>query len=116
QLETKGFYDYRSIQILQHLKITRDAATKIENNWTRNFSLMATELLAAPILENRFRPGGQYYVKGGKMLNALLPKDEKRAYHRGHKLIKKLYRFIPQCNHSMLKQRLNQLTEREPEI
>ncbi len=114
QLQVKGFYNYRGTQVLQHLKMARNAAMNIEDSWTRKFSLMATELLAAPVLENRFRPGGRYYVKGGKMLNSLLPKDEKRAYHRGHRLIKMLSRFIPQCNHFSLNERLSQLPEKEP--
>ncbi len=114
QLQVKGFYDYRATQVLQHIKIAREEAMKIEDSWTRKFSLMATELLAAPILENRFLPGGKYYVKGGKILNSLLPNNEKRAYHWGHRLIKLLSHFIPQCNHFSLNKRLSQLPETEP--
>jgi len=114
QLERKGFFDYRATQVLQHIKMAREAAMEIENPWTRKFSLMATEIIAAPILENRFRPGEKYYVKGGRLLNSLLPKDEKKAYWRGHKLIKALCRFFPQCNRSLLKKRLQQLPDKEP--
>lgn len=114
QLEAKGFFDYRANQVLQHIKMAREAAEEIEDPWTRRFSLMATEIIAAPIIENRFRPGEKYYVKGGKLLNRLLPKDEKRAYWRGHKLIKTLCRFFPQCNHSLLNKRLQQLPDNGP--
>ncbi len=114
QLQVKGFFDYRATQILQHLKIARNAAMKITDTWTRKFSLMATELLAAPILENRFRPGGKYYVKGGRILDFLLPNDEKRAYRLGYKLIKMIYRFIPQCSQVSLNKSLHQLPEKEP--
>ena len=55
QLERKGIFDYGQ----------------------ENF-LMATEIIAASILENRFRLGEKYYVKGGRLLNSLLPKDEKK--------------------------------------
>ncbi len=114
QLQAKGFYDYRATQVLQHIKIARKEAMKIEDSWTRKFSLTVSELIAAPILENRFVPGGKYYVKGGKILNFLLSKDEKKAYRIGHRLIKIFSRIVPQCNHFSLNKRLNRLPETEP--
>lgn len=115
-LEKKGFYDYRAEQVLQHIKRARDIAQEIEDKWTRKFSLMATEIIAAPILENRFRPGEKYYVKGGRLLDSLLPKDEKKAYRRGHKLIKMLCRFFPQCNRKLLEKKLEELPDEEPRL
>ncbi|MFX1250953.1 MAG: hypothetical protein ACFFCZ_05045 [Promethearchaeota archaeon] len=114
QLHVKGFFNYRATQILQHIKIARNAAMNLANIWTKKFTFMATELLAAPILENRLRPGGKYYVKGGRILNSLLPNDEKRAYRLGYRLIKMLYRFLPQCNQASLNKSLLQLPEIEP--
>ena len=88
QLIKKGYYNYKSYQIMRLLLRARKLARKIRSIYLRNLILRLTEVFASPILEGRFLPGQQYLFKGGRILKALLPENEMVAYKIGHQLMK----------------------------
>jgi len=88
QLIRKGYYDYKSYQIMRLLLKARKLARKIRSIYLRSLILRLTEVFASPILEGRFLPGQQYLFKGGKYLKAILPENEMVAYKIGHQIMK----------------------------
>lgn len=87
KLVQRGYFKYKSVEIMKMFIKAREIARQMENKILRRFLLRLTEIFAAPIVEGRFLPGQKYLFKGGKLLNAILPKNETIAYKIGHKLV-----------------------------
>ena len=79
----------------------RRLAQQIRPPVVKALILRLTEIFAAPILEGRLIPGQNYFFKGGRLANAILPKNESLAYKIGHKFIR-LFLAMPQVLPSLL--------------
>lgn len=87
KLVKRGYFKYKSFEIMKMFIRAREIARRMENKILRRFLLRLTEIFAAPIVEGRFLPGQKYLFKGGKLLDAILPHNETIAYRIGHKLV-----------------------------
>ena len=96
-----GYSDLRAKRIMTLLLRARRLARQIKPAAVRALVLRLTEIFAAPILEGRLIPGQKYFFKGGRLANAILPKNETLAYKIGHKFIR-LFLAIPQVIPSLL--------------
>ncbi|MHA1626774.1 MAG: hypothetical protein ACTSYT_02640 [Candidatus Asgardarchaeia archaeon] len=106
KLIERGYYTYKSKEIMRMLIRARVIARKFKNKTLRNVILRLSEIFAAPILEGRFIPGQKYIFKGGRILDKLLPKNETLAYKIGHPLIHMALKF-PQVPESMFRKFFN---------
>ena len=82
-----GYLSYRAKRIMSFLLRARRLARRLRSNLVRTFILRLTEIFAAPIIEGRLIPGQQYFFKGGRLFNRILPRNESVAYKIGHKFI-----------------------------
>jgi hypothetical protein len=82
-----GYLSYRAKRIMSFLLRARRLSRRLRSKLVRTFILRLTEIFAAPIIEGRLVPGQQYFFKGGRLFNRLLPRNESLAYKIGHKFI-----------------------------
>jgi len=92
-----SFFEKRSKKILALLLKARKIAHYLQDSILKTLIFRLTEILARPILSGKPLPGQQYMFKFGRLLNAILPKDETLAYEIGHRIIR-LALKIPQTN------------------
>ena len=93
----RGYYTLKAVQVMRLFLRARQIARHIKNKLLRNYILRLTEIFGAPIIEGRLIPGEKYFIKGGEILNKLLPDNEDIAYKIGHKLMAVLL-SIPQVS------------------
>lgn len=82
-----GYLSYRAKRIMSFLLRARRLSRHLRSKLVRTFILRLTEIFAAPIIEGRLVPGQQYFFKGGRLFNRILPQNESLAYKMGHKFI-----------------------------
>ncbi len=82
-----GYLSYRAKRIMSFLLRARRLSRRLRSKLVRTFILRLTEIFAAPIIEGRLVPGQQYFFKGGRLFNRILPQNESLAYKIGHKFI-----------------------------
>jgi len=96
------FFENRSKIILALLLKTRKLAGYLRDSPIKYLILRLTEILARPILSGKPLPGQKYMFRFGRVLNAILPRDETIAYEIGHRMMKIALK-VPQMNPGVFK-------------
>ncbi len=78
----------RAKKIMSVLLGARELTQHIRVPLVRALLIRLTDIIAAPILENRLIPGQRFFFKGSSLVNRFLPKNEAIAYRIGHKFIR----------------------------